>query len=204
MLGSMLLHRTFILRCPFRFVGFDPSLLHIDDGFCVVYPRWNGLLWMLTLLTCRLLSLETNHRSSFRDPPMLNWKVWACNGARKLPALLGSENHASVVDILSYDRYLYRFGCLLCSSCVVDLVSAVHVYATTQRNATWLILPVVICLSQRLSHACVSMNKFRLWNCEWLIKSVIVCLMVSATRITVVILELIRATNPDFWKGCIY
>ncbi|KAG9438682.1 hypothetical protein H6P81_021371 [Aristolochia fimbriata] len=29
-------------------------------------------------------------------------------------------------------------------------------------DATWLILPVVICLSQRLSHACVSMNKFRL------------------------------------------
>ncbi|XLT66112.1 hypothetical protein HN873_022551 [Arachis hypogaea] len=33
---------------------------------------------------------------------------------------------------------------------------------------------------------------------------VIVCLMVPTTRITVVILELIRATNPDFWKGCIY
>ena len=33
---------------------------------------------------------------------------------------------------------------------------------TSGRNATWLILPVVICLSQRLSHACVSMNKFRL------------------------------------------
>ena len=32
----------------------------------------------------------------------------------------------------------------------------------SKRNATWLILPVVICLSQRLSHACVSMNKFRL------------------------------------------
>jgi hypothetical protein len=29
-------------------------------------------------------------------------------------------------------------------------------------------------------------------------------LMVHATRITVVILELIRATNPDFWEGCIY
>ncbi|WZY93732.1 hypothetical protein YC2023_066061 [Brassica napus] len=29
-------------------------------------------------------------------------------------------------------------------------------------NATWLILPIVICLSQRLSHACVSMNEFRL------------------------------------------
>ena len=44
---------------------------------------------------------------------------------------------------------------------------------------TWLILPVVICLSQRLSHACLSINKFVLWNCEWLIKSVIVYLMVS-------------------------
>lgn len=30
------------------------------------------------------------------------------------------------------------------------------------RAATWLILPVVICLSQRLSHACVSMNDFGL------------------------------------------
>jgi hypothetical protein len=35
-------------------------------------------------------------------------------------------------------------------------------WAKSKRNATWLILPVVICLSQRLSHACVSMNKFRL------------------------------------------
>jgi hypothetical protein len=31
-------------------------------------------------------------------------------------------------------------------------------YLMSRRNATWLILPVVICLSQRLSHACVSMN----------------------------------------------
>ena len=30
--------------------------------------------------------------------------------------------------------------------------------SASMRNATWLILPVVICLSQRLSHACVSMN----------------------------------------------
>ena len=31
-------------------------------------------------------------------------------------------------------------------------------FQTSTWNATWLILPVVICLSQRLSHACVSMN----------------------------------------------
>ena len=49
----------------------------------------------------------------------------------------------------------------------------------SNRIVTWLILPVVICLSQRLSHACLSINKFLLWNCEWLIKSVIVYLMVS-------------------------
>ena len=51
-------------------------------------------------------------------------------------------------------------------------------------------------LSQRLSHACLSINKSILWNCEWLIISVIVYLMVFATWITVVILELIHAPTP--------
>ena len=32
--------------------------------------------------------------------------------------------------------------------------------APLERVVTWLILPVVICLSQRLSHACLSINKF--------------------------------------------
>lgn len=31
-----------------------------------------------------------------------------------------------------------------------------HATPASMRNATWLILPVVICLSQRLSHACLS------------------------------------------------
>ena len=43
---------------------------------------------------------------------------------------------------------------------------------------TWLILPVVICLSQRLSHACLSINSIP-WNCEWLIKTVIVYLIIE-------------------------
>jgi len=41
-----------------------------------------------------------------------------------------------------------------------------------------LILPVVICLSKRLSHACLSISKLVLWNCERLIKSVIIYLIV--------------------------
>jgi hypothetical protein len=32
--------------------------------------------------------------------------------------------------------------------------------ASLELLVTWLILPVVICLSQRLSHACLSINKF--------------------------------------------
>ena len=43
--------------------------------------------------------------------------------------------------------------------------------------ATWLILPVVIRSSQRLSHACLSINLL-LWNCERLIISVIIYLIV--------------------------
>ena len=47
-------------------------------------------------------------------------------------------------------------------------------------GVTWLILPVVICLSQRLSHACLSISYLIQRNCEWLIKSVIVYLIVSS------------------------
>ena len=46
------------------------------------------------------------------------------------------------------------------------------------RIVIWLILPVVICLSQRLSHACLSINDVQ-WNCEWLIKTVIVYLVID-------------------------
>ncbi|GKC88966.1 hypothetical protein Tco_1149615 [Tanacetum coccineum] len=36
--------------------------------------------------------------------------------------------------------------------------------ATSKRNATWLILPVVICLSQRLSHTCGGANDASLYD----------------------------------------
>jgi hypothetical protein len=40
------------------------------------------------------------------------------------------------------------------------LVGPVALLVMWKGIATWLILPVVICLSQRLSHACVSINSF--------------------------------------------
>ena len=49
---------------------------------------------------------------------------------------------------------------------------------TNTTTATWLILPVVICLSKRLSHACLSMSIIQR-DCERLIKTVMVYLMVS-------------------------
>jgi hypothetical protein len=80
----------------------------------------------------------------------------------------------------------------------------IYVYNTSHRDSNLVDSASSIRLSQRLSHACLSINKSILWNCEWLIISVIVYLKVLATWITVVILELIHASNPDFWKGCIY
>ena len=67
----------------------------------------------------------------------------------------------------------------------------------------WLILPVVICLSQRLSHACLSISVIQR-NCEWLIKTVIVYLIIEFTWITVVILELIHAGVPDFCGRAVF
>ena len=51
-------------------------------------------------------------------------------------------------------------------------------------------------LSQRLSHASLSINKSILWNCEWLIKLVLIYLVILTIWITVVILELIHAPMP--------
>ena len=59
---------------------------------------------------------------------------------------------------------------------VTITTTIVYIYNTV---GTWLILPVVICLSQRLSHACLSISLFIRRDCGWLIKSVIVYLMVS-------------------------
>ena len=68
-------------------------------------------------------------------------------------------------------------------------------------TVTWLILPVVICLSQRLSHACLSIN---ILYCETAYSSLYQLLFIwwyLTTWIPVVILELIHASSPDFLEG---
>ena len=73
------------------------------------------------------------------------------------------------------------------------------------RIATWLILSVVICLSQRLSHACLSISTstVKLGMAHQISYRLFDCILI--TWITVVILEFIHAKSPDYLrKGCIY
>ena len=50
----------------------------------------------------------------------------------------------------------------------MQTISSRILYVIGVKQPTWLILPVVIRSSQRLSHACLS-SKINFWNCEWLI-----------------------------------
>ena len=72
--------------------------------------------------------------------------------------------------------YMYFFPCR-----VFIRTHGIGVYeeCNTLYIATWLILPVIIRSSQRLSHACLSMNFIR-WNCEWLIISAIIYLIIDS------------------------
>lgn len=79
--------------------------------------------------------------------------------------------HGMLVCILGFGKLREHCGALLpcskqsmdanhCRGCgdILAVRHCVHAITSIVKNATWLILPVVICLSQRLSHACVSMN----------------------------------------------
>ena len=70
----------------------------------------------------------------------------------------GNAPHPSALSIC---RYIYHERLARSSRLFWGCMSpqgSVRARRRREGNATWLILPVVICLSQRLSHACVSMN----------------------------------------------
>jgi len=52
----------------------------------------------------------------------------------------------------------FRFRCVSVAACVRERVGGCGIAVC--KIVTWLILPVVICLSQRLSHACLSINRY--------------------------------------------
>ena len=120
---------------------------------------------------------------SFCDREKYAWNLWD-RGTRCFSCWLWFASKPSRLKaFLSYNWIFNRFNensrprkqLQLWVTVVCNLLSSNSIW----KVVTWLILPVVICLSQRLSHACLSINKFVLWNCEWLIKSVIVYLMLT-------------------------
>ena len=80
-----------------------------------------------------------------------------------------------------------------------DCKVSIWLVSCSLEDSTWLILPVVICLSQRLSHACLSITVI-LGNCEWLIKSVIVYLMVPYYSDNRSNSRANTCVNPDFGR----
>ena len=121
-------------RCPLRII-FRLSLALLvlvrggpKCGSCVPMPR----------LICRVhgpcvlhVLGDAEHVVGVGTCPLVAFVIALCRSTR-----------STVVPVLTSERCL----------------GMAHAVPASLRNATWLILPVVICLSQRLSHACVSMN----------------------------------------------
>lgn len=125
---------------------------------CVAYlHRWNLLAdspHVRSLLPVSTVRLRVNLKVKFVF--RIAWAL-PCNNVPRYSQTLGMQKmlRYGVFDLYlpkksalhaPFERHLASHGCF--TSCDPKSV----------RNATWLILPVVICLSQRLSHACVSMN----------------------------------------------
>ena len=142
-----------------------------------------------------LASAETKHReNAARTGRLFRQKVRGPGTPPGAPKLHSPRGCAAEGALGNLEREsglaTTAFGALPCSLPALALrcppsnldISRVPPGARGQPRRTiviWLILPVVICLSQRLSHACLSISLFIRRDCGWLIKSVIVYLMVS-------------------------
>ena len=91
------------------------------------------------------LMAHGRHFSRESSPPL-----WAERRASGRPLLLVLTNFCRAVGAVFGPSDL-RSGCLVGAASGRGRLSALKI-------VTWLILPVVICLSQRLSHACLSIS----------------------------------------------
>jgi hypothetical protein len=81
------------------------------------------------------------------------------------------------------------------------IVYNVYMYSLYYSTLFWLILPVVICLSQRLSHACLSTHEYKSETAKGSLYQLWFLRLLAVTWITVVILELIHAIiNTDLME----
>lgn len=137
-----------------------------------------------------------------------------CDILMMTAAYYGFDSTSILLLNLDYKRNdAWRGSFLFCDK-QCDMFSVVRVllmclkeyWSGAWSRDTWLILPVVICFVRGLSHACLSMNTFctvKLQIAHYISYSLFDDCPV--TRITVVILELIRAQNLDSCeKRCTY
>ena len=153
---------------------------------------WNVIGWFVTLGATHdwlwfvsVYLLEGKHRT-FNMLWFVHQKcIWS--SSLLILVLLPSTWSLSVVAPQQAHYEWFRPICLVmafgpcwiksCTPFCCSPVSPLGGQGSRLEKATWLILPVVIRSSQRLSHARLSINHL-LWNCEWLIISVIVYLIV--------------------------
>ena len=140
-------------------------------GSCVAFltdgivPRTLPISARLPLTRCGRTSkaVAASHgrptRAHARGGSSLDRDGRSCSRMRNLKTSVGSSDPVLArAKRSSLDAYDGRHR--LCPPVPLPSggVGQAHAVPASHRNATWLILPVVICLSQRLSHACVSMN----------------------------------------------
>ena len=116
-------------------------------------------------------SLDTVIRMVTAQLSVHVWLVMCCRApisvALQLQLQSSSTNLACICGIVSHDQCaqcevrkhsvdrLLGDECESANACVVLIP-----FVPSGQVQTWLILPVVICLSQRLSHACLSINLY--------------------------------------------
>ena len=144
-------------------------------------------------MNMQILGLPLLGSSSLPSPPVLYKQVrfiylcvvQNCNLACHTGALVSELDFSPHVTARHWllDLMSHEIPCgsgnshLLQTNTTIGWIILILSFWWLGKAATWLILPVVIRSSQRLSHARLSIN-ILLWNCEWLIISVIVYLIV--------------------------
>ena len=149
-------------------------------GLCL-QSRFHGLQWSSVEL-CFDQSLTQEEYKKTKEWVLLDCCGASCDDSRWIALLIFS----AFLFVLNHTLVAFTGGrCMKCcffDSQVVILngVTKVDRESSLLNNKSYLVDPASnICLSQRLSHACLSINNFILWNCVQLIKSVIIYLMVS-------------------------
>ena len=142
---------------PFQSRPESGSRLGATNGFLCCIPteaEFESLMSIFSL--CAPFGARSGPRSCIRVPSM----PLLAAVAHGLSLCSRMRNVMREDGVFSFHKPNYPIGNRTTGAPVSNPRHAgASVRATTsRRNATWLILPVVICLSQRLSHACVSMN----------------------------------------------